>query len=128
MDVSECYTYLTRDVGVLAKNRFIISYQSFGLKATILEINTLYSYLDEGRVGSVSKQKWEDRLNLIEYEKENENVPGEELQVFYKVKLILADIYLIFVHKLYRSKQISAYFDIHGDGRISHRELKNSLT
>lgn len=54
---------------------------------------------------------------MIEYETENmEGVSGEELQVFYKVKLILADIYLIFIRKLFKSQQIAAYFDVNGNG------------
>lgn len=52
-----------------------------------------------------------------------EGVSGEELQVFYKVKLILADIYLIFVRKLFRSKQIAAYFDVNGTGEITYQQF-----
>lgn len=58
LDVKEAYFYFSKDTGTLSKNKFLISYQSLGLKSTILEINALYSYLDEGKTGSISLQKW----------------------------------------------------------------------
>lgn len=62
-------------------------------------------------------EKWEDKFNLVVLEGDSlGGVSGDELQVFYKVKLFLADVYLMFVRKLYRSKQIYSYFNIHNTG------------
>ena len=93
-----------------------------------MEINALYSHLDESKTGSIPLQKWVEKLNLVQFEKENlGEMSGEELQVFYKAKILLSDIYLVFVRKLFKPKQIYSYFDTNGTGIISHSELIHSI-
>lgn len=36
IDVTEAYYYFSKDNGTLTKNKFLLEYQSLGLKATIL--------------------------------------------------------------------------------------------
>lgn len=53
IDTSEAYNYFSRDSGKLTKNKFLILYQSLELRTNIVEINALYSYLDEKKTGEV---------------------------------------------------------------------------
>lgn len=51
----------------------------------------------------------------------------EDLKLFYKVKVYLADVYLLFVRKAFKASQIYHYFDRHSTGLISADDLLNSL-
>lgn len=52
--MTEAYSYFSKDTGSLTKNKFLLEYQSLGLKANMIEINALYSYLDEAKTGFIS--------------------------------------------------------------------------
>lgn len=56
--MKEAFFYFSKDTGTLTKNKFLLSYQSLGLKSNIVEINALYTYLDETKIGNVTLQKW----------------------------------------------------------------------
>lgn len=128
IDTQEAYAYFSQDSGTLPKNKFLIVYQSLELRTNIVEINALYSHLDESKQGQIPESKWIEKLNMVEFEKENSgSMSGEELQVFYKAKLLLSDIYLVFVRKLYKPMQIYSFFDTHGTGKISHSDLLHSI-
>ena len=58
LEVKEAFFYFSKDTGTLTKNKFLLSYQSLGLKSNIVEINALYTYLDETKIGNVTLQKW----------------------------------------------------------------------
>lgn len=130
LEVSEVYHYFSKDANILSKNKFLILYQSLELKCNIVEINALYTYLDENKTGFITLPTWEDKLNMIQYyskDTESEEGADDELQIFYKVKLQLSEIYLIFVRKLFKQKQIYAFFDFHGSGKVTHDEFLSSI-
>lgn len=54
VEVTEAYSYFSKDTGSLTKNKFLLEYQSLGLKANMIEINALYYYLDEAKTGFIS--------------------------------------------------------------------------
>lgn len=80
----------------------------------------------------ISLTKWEDKLNMVQFEneKESEHISGaeEEIQVFYKVKLQLSEMYLVFIRKLFRHKQIYAYFDYNSNGKITHAQFLEGIS
>lgn len=47
----------------------------------------------------------------------------DELKVFYKVKLFLAELYLTFVQKKFKTSQIYHYFDKHATGVLKYNEF-----
>ena len=67
LDVPDTYHYFSKDTSTLTKNKFIILYQSLQLKASIVEVNALYEFLDEEKKGAISLSKWEERLNMVDY-------------------------------------------------------------
>jgi hypothetical protein len=102
--------------------------QTLELRCDLVAINSLFSHLDEGRRGVVSRGRWEEKLQLVQLEQEIQTgVQSEDLRLFYKVKLFLAEVYLIFVRKSYKQNQIYHFFDRHSNGRLAPDELLRSL-
>lgn len=48
---------------------------------------------------------------------------GDELKVFYKVKVFLGEVYLAFVHKQFKIEQVYHYFDKHSSGVVKYSEF-----
>lgn len=110
----------SRNSEVLTKDRFLLLYQSVILKSNIIDINNLYCYFDENKTGHISLSRWEEKLGIIDLE--NENVQGsiDELKVFYKVKVFLAELYLTFIQKQFKIEQVFHYFDKHSTGYLKY--------
>lgn len=51
----------------------------------------------------------------------------ESTKLYYKVKQKLQEIYMHFVKKLFRDKQIYSFFDANGSGELTGRQLLNIL-
>jgi len=123
IEVEEMFYYFCKDNtrAELKKQNFIILYQSLENKATIVEINNLYNFLDDTKSGFITLNKWEDKLNMVRLEQETHiNVKPDELKLFYKVKLFLADLYLTLVRKSFKSNQMYHFFDRNSNGKISY--------
>lgn len=86
-------------------------------------MNNLYTYFDENKAGNISLQRWEEKLDIIDMENENVHGSVDELKVFYKVKLFLAELYLTFVQKQFKTSQIYHYFDKNGNGVVKYNEF-----
>ncbi len=47
----------------------------------------------------------------------------DDLKVFYKVKIFLAELYLAFIQKQFKIEQIFHYFDKHSSGFLKYNEF-----
>ena len=52
---------------------------------------------------------------------------ADELKLFYKVKVFLGEVYLLFVRKSFKSTQIYYFFDKNSTGLVTADELLSSL-
>lgn len=72
IEIEEAFSYLTRHTSreELRKQDFVLLLQTLELRCDLAAINSLFTHLEDGRRGVVSRAKWEEKLQLVQLEQE----------------------------------------------------------
>jgi hypothetical protein len=61
IEINETFKYFVmglKNMEQLPKDRFLLVYQSVAMKSSIVDVNNLYSYLDDNKAGFILLSKW----------------------------------------------------------------------